>query len=223
VVAARDGDDREITHTTIGVFSKEHFKLSNRTGEEPDIRNEQFVDWTRSVWQMPTESAGRVGHPAPFPVELPRRLILLYTYPGDLVLDPFVGSGSTCVAAALTRRHYVGYDIDGEYVALAKERVRQELERRKGSLLAGLRTRRKEGMRMRKSKVIDTIKTTALVGEDEVREREVTVRLEGGEVVIGIRELMIQKQHLTASLSPGQATQLATALLKAVEKLTPEM
>ena len=222
VVAARDGDAREILHTTIGVFSKDHFMLPNKTGEEPDIRNEQFVDWTKSIWQIPTESSGRVGHPAPFPVELPRRLILLYTYPGDLVLDPFVGSGSTCVAAALTRRHYVGYDIDADYVALAKERVRQELRRKKESLVAGVRKRRTEGKAMRKSKLIDTIKATALVGDDDVREREVTVRLEAGEVVVSIKESVIQKQNLSASLSPAQATQLATALLKAVEKLTPE-
>ena len=81
---------------------------------------DEFVDATIDVWDIPTESATRVGHPAPFPVELPRRLIELYTYRGDLVLDPFIGSGSTAVAAVRTERHYVGFDTDESYVALAR-------------------------------------------------------------------------------------------------------
>ncbi|MGH9078616.1 MAG: DNA-methyltransferase, partial [Acidimicrobiales bacterium] len=74
----------------------------------------------------PSESATRVGHPAPFPVELPRRLIELYTYRGDLVLDPFMGSGSTALAAIRTERHYVGFDTDEAYVALAERRIAEE-------------------------------------------------------------------------------------------------
>jgi site-specific DNA-methyltransferase (adenine-specific) len=70
---------------------------------------------------MTTESG--IAHPAPFPVELPRRLILLYTQPGDLVLDPFMGAGATAVAAVLTGRHYAGYDVSEEYCALARKRV----------------------------------------------------------------------------------------------------
>ncbi len=73
------------------------------------------------IWRMTTESG--VAHPAPFPVELPRRLILLYTQPGDLVLDPFMGAGATAVAAVQTGRHYAGYDISEEYCALARKRV----------------------------------------------------------------------------------------------------
>ena len=87
---------------------------------------DEFVDATTDVWDMPSESATRVGHPAPFPVELPRRLIELYTYRGDLVLDPFMGSGSTAVAAVRTERHYVGFDTDPEYVALAERRIHEE-------------------------------------------------------------------------------------------------
>lgn len=75
------------------------------------------------VWSMTTESG--VAHPAPFPVELPRRLILLYTRPGDLVLDPFMGAGATAVAAVLTGRHYAGYDVSEEYCALARRRAQQ--------------------------------------------------------------------------------------------------
>jgi site-specific DNA-methyltransferase (adenine-specific) len=84
------------------------------------------MEATTDVWEIPPERATRVGHPAPFPVELPERLIHLYTYRGDLVLDPFVGAGSTAVAAVRTGRHYVGYDTDPAYVDRARERVRQE-------------------------------------------------------------------------------------------------
>jgi site-specific DNA-methyltransferase (adenine-specific) len=76
------------------------------------------------VWEIPSESARRVGHPAPFPVELPARLIHLYTYVGDLVLDPFLGSGTTALAAIETGRHYVGYDTDEAYVERARARLR---------------------------------------------------------------------------------------------------
>ncbi len=76
-----------------------------------------------SVWEMTTETG--VAHPAPFPEELPRRLLLLYTQPGDLVLDPFMGSGSTAVAAVLTGRHYVGYELSEEYCRLAERRIRE--------------------------------------------------------------------------------------------------
>ncbi len=82
---------------------------------------QHFTRPADSIWEMTTEST--VDHPAPFPVELPRRLILLYTEPGDVVLDPFMGSGSTAVAAVLTGRHYVGYDISPEYCELARQRL----------------------------------------------------------------------------------------------------
>ena len=81
---------------------------------------------TLDVWDIEPESARRVSHPAPFPVELPRRLIDLYTYENDLVLDPFMGSGSTLVAAARRNRRYVGYDLDATYVDIARLRVRDE-------------------------------------------------------------------------------------------------
>jgi site-specific DNA-methyltransferase (adenine-specific) len=93
---------------------------------EGTITMDEFVDATLDVWDIPTESATRVGHPAPFPVELPRRLIELYTYRDDLILDPFMGSGSTAVAAVRTERHYVGFDTDPSYVALAERRVAEE-------------------------------------------------------------------------------------------------
>jgi DNA modification methylase len=95
---------------------------------ESTIGTEDFMALTLDVWQTPTESARRVGHPAPFPVELPEKLIELYTFADDLVLDPFMGSGSTLVAASRTGRRYVGYDLDPGYVELARQRVADEGE-----------------------------------------------------------------------------------------------
>ncbi len=88
------------------------------------IDRDEFMAATLSVWEIPTESAKRVGHPAPFPVALPKRFIELFTFEGDVVLDPFMGSGSTAIAAVETGRHYVGYDLDPEYIAIAQERLR---------------------------------------------------------------------------------------------------
>jgi site-specific DNA-methyltransferase (adenine-specific) len=90
------------------------------------------MEATTDVWEIPPESATRVGHAAPFPVALPRRLIHLYTYYGDLVLDPFMGSGTTAVAAIGTRRHFAGYDIDAAYVQKARARVKDALQRQAG-------------------------------------------------------------------------------------------
>jgi site-specific DNA-methyltransferase (adenine-specific) len=87
------------------------------------LTRDEFMEATLDVWELPAESASRVGHPAPFPVALPERLIHLHTYIGDLVLDPFMGSGSTGVAAVRTGRHYVGYDLDPAYVAAAEARI----------------------------------------------------------------------------------------------------
>ncbi len=81
------------------------------------------MEWTKSVWTFPAVSAKKIGHPAPFPEELPHRLIQLYTFEKDVVLDPFCGSGTTCIAAAKAGRYYVGYDIDADYVALSKKRM----------------------------------------------------------------------------------------------------
>ncbi|MGQ0680151.1 MAG: DNA-methyltransferase [Actinomycetota bacterium] len=90
---------------------------------------DDFMEATTDVWEIPSESATRVKHPAPFPVDLPRKLIDLYTYQGDLVLDPFMGSGTTAVAALRTGRHFVGYDTEAAYVQLARQRVEQERAR----------------------------------------------------------------------------------------------
>ncbi len=93
------------------------------------ITNDEFVDVTRDVWRIDPESATKVGHPAPFPIDLPRRLIDLYTYEGDIVLDPFVGSGTAVVAALRTGRIGVGYDNEPEYVELSEQRIASEIKR----------------------------------------------------------------------------------------------
>jgi len=95
-----------------------------RKGEDT-ITKEEFLEATVSIWNILPESARRVGHPAPFPVELPRRLIELYTFEGDLILDPFLGSGTTAVAAVETGRHYVGYELDASYIEIAERRIKE--------------------------------------------------------------------------------------------------
>ena len=95
---------------------------------EATLTADEFMDATLDVWELAPESANRVNHPAPFPVELPQRLIDLYTYRGDVVLDPFMGSGTTAVAAVRTGRHFLGYDTDEAYAKAARERVAAEIE-----------------------------------------------------------------------------------------------
>jgi len=109
-------------HEYILVFSKDSMRR-HKNGRKSTITREEFLEYTKSVWAFPSESANRVGHPAPFPVELPYRLIQLYTFEGDVVLDPFCGSGTTCVAALETGRNYVGLDNNEEYVRLARGRM----------------------------------------------------------------------------------------------------
>jgi site-specific DNA-methyltransferase (adenine-specific) len=92
---------------------------------ESTLMTEDFMALTLDIWSIPPESARRVGHPAPFPVELPEQLIRLYTFKDDLVLDPFMGSGSALVAAARLGRRYVGYDLDDTYVEIARRRVEE--------------------------------------------------------------------------------------------------
>lgn len=114
-------------HEYILIFSKGDYKLPRLKIEKEErcdtIESKEFVEFTKSIWRFPTVSAKRVGHPAPFPIELPRRLIELYSFKGDIIMDPFMGSGSTCIAALDTNRHYLGIDIDQEYCDLAFNRI----------------------------------------------------------------------------------------------------
>jgi DNA modification methylase len=115
-------------HEYILIFSKESFSRKKRGGTDT-ISRDEFLEFTKSVWAFPTESAKRVGHPAPFPIELPYRLIQFYTFEGDVVLDPFMGSGTTAISALRSGRFFVGYDNKMEYVELANERIKAEMER----------------------------------------------------------------------------------------------
>jgi DNA modification methylase len=110
-------------HEYILVFSKGSFQRKPKNDEEDTIERDQFMEWTKSVWTMNPESAKKVGHPAPFPVELPYRLIQLFTYKNDVILDPFMGSGTTAIAALTSDRYYVGYDNDPEYIKTAENRI----------------------------------------------------------------------------------------------------
>lgn len=109
-------------HEYILVLSKGDFKREKKNKVDTITRDE-FLEYSKSVWRFMPESATRVRHPAPFPEELPYRCIQLYSFRGDVVLDPFVGSGTTCVVAHKTGRHFIGIDINEEYVKIALERL----------------------------------------------------------------------------------------------------
>jgi len=112
-------------HEYILVFSKGMFSRNNASRRLSTISKEEFLEFTKSVWTFSAESARGVGHPAPFPVELPYRLLQLYTFEGEVILDPFMGSGQAAIAAIKTDRHYVGYEISEEYVKLAERRIQE--------------------------------------------------------------------------------------------------
>jgi site-specific DNA-methyltransferase (adenine-specific) len=120
VVASKGRFDRALTRSA---------RAGRGLPSQITVTKDEFIEATTDVWEIGSESATRVGHPAPFPVELPLRLIELYTYRGDLVLDPFVGSGTTAVAAHRSGRRYVGYDTEAEYVRIAEQRAREETDR----------------------------------------------------------------------------------------------
>jgi len=116
-------------HEYILVFSKGDYKREK--GDKSDtITKEQFIEWTKSIWTMNAESAKRIGHPAPFPEELPYRLIQLYSFKGDVILDPFMGSGTTAIAAVKSERKFVGYEISQEYIELAQKRLEPYIQQK---------------------------------------------------------------------------------------------
>ncbi|MEW6609450.1 MAG: site-specific DNA-methyltransferase [bacterium] len=109
----------------IVILYKERWKKISGS-KKSDISKKEFMDWTNGVWTFMGESKKRIGHPAPFPVELPRRCIKLFTFVGDTILDPFLGSGSTLIAACLTNRKGIGLEIDKNYCEIAKQRLISE-------------------------------------------------------------------------------------------------
>jgi site-specific DNA-methyltransferase (adenine-specific) len=112
-------------HEYLLVFSKDTFKRLNPEKRQSTITKEDFLECSKSVWTFPTESAKKIGHPAPFPIELPRRLIQLYTFSNEVILDPFMGSGQTALAALASGRHFVGYEVNEDYAKLAEKRILQ--------------------------------------------------------------------------------------------------
>jgi site-specific DNA-methyltransferase (adenine-specific) len=111
----------------IAVLYKRKWKKDSGSGKS-DITKEEFIEWTNGVWTFMGESRARVGHPAPFPVELPKRCIKLFTFVGDTVLDPFLGSGTTLIACVLTNRKGIGVEIDRNYCEIAKNRLIKEAQ-----------------------------------------------------------------------------------------------
>lgn len=110
-------------HEYILVFSKDSYSKNPNQEKSDTISKHDFIQWTKSIWTFQAVNAKRIGHPAPFPVELPHRLINLYSYEGDVVLDPFCGSGTTCIAALRNNRKYIGYDVKEEYIELSQKRI----------------------------------------------------------------------------------------------------
>jgi len=118
------------THEYILIFSKGKFQRNGKN-KEPTISREEFLEFTKSVWMFPPESARKVMHPAPFPVQLPYRCIQLYTFKDEVVLDPFCGVGTTAIAALETGRHFICLDIEKEYVELGVKRIKKHLSQQK--------------------------------------------------------------------------------------------
>lgn len=118
-------------HEYILVFSKGDYKRDRKKEEkeyrENTISRDEFMEWTKSIWTFNAESARRIGHPAPFPVDLPYRLIQLLSFTNDIILDPFMGSGTTGIAALKSSRKFVGFDTSQDYIELADKRIEPHL------------------------------------------------------------------------------------------------
>ena len=109
----------------IVVMYKKRWKKTSGSGFS-DINREEFIEWTNGVWDFPGENRKRIGHPAPFPVELPKRCIKLFSFVSDVILDPFLGSGTTLIACTMLKRKGIGVEIDKKYCELAKQRLIKE-------------------------------------------------------------------------------------------------
>lgn len=114
------------THEFILIYCKGDYKLQH--SGETDITSEEFVEWTKAVWEFPTVSAKKLKHSAPFPDELPYRLLKLYTYKNDVVLDPFMGRGTTCLIARKLGRKWIGVDMSRGYCDLAEKNLNEVIE-----------------------------------------------------------------------------------------------
>jgi site-specific DNA-methyltransferase (adenine-specific) len=128
----------------IVVLYKDSWKKINGT-KISDITRDEFMEWTNGLWTFSGESKKRIGHPAPFPRELPRRCIKLFSYVNDLVFDPFCGSGTTLVEAFINNRRSVGVELDEKYCAIAKKRVANEVNLFNFDSSMELKLREKDG------------------------------------------------------------------------------
>jgi len=107
------------------------YKRENQNNKKSTLERDEFLELTKSIWTFGAESARKVGHPAPFPVELPLKCIKLYTFENDVVLDPFIGSGTTAVATLMSNRRFIGYDKEKKYVDIAEKRIKEVLDKKK--------------------------------------------------------------------------------------------
>ena len=106
------------------VFSKDSMTKASKGAST--IEKEEFMDSTLSIWNIPPARAKKIGHPAPYPTELVEKFIKLYTYEGELILDPFIGSGTTAISALNLNRNYLGYETNEDYIKLANKRIKEE-------------------------------------------------------------------------------------------------
>ncbi|HDL15746.1 MAG TPA: site-specific DNA-methyltransferase [Euryarchaeota archaeon] len=118
-------------HEYILIFSKDTFRRENHNNKKSTLERDEFLELTKSIWTFGAESARKVGHPAPFPVELPLKCIKLYTFENDVVLDPFIGSGTTAIAALISNRRFIGYDTEEKYVYIGERRIKEVLDEKK--------------------------------------------------------------------------------------------
>jgi len=125
-LSAKNPTLRDI-HEYILIFSKGMFTRANPYKRESTILKEEFLEFTKSVWTFAAEPATKIGHPAPFPVELPHRLIQLYTFEGEVVLDPFIGSGTMAIVARKLGRNYLGIELNEKYCKMAEKRLSQQI------------------------------------------------------------------------------------------------
>jgi len=121
-------------HEYIIIFSKQTLYRPKPPDREITITREEFLGFTKSVWYIKPESAREIGHPAPYPIDIPYRFIQLYTFEGEIVLDPFMGSGTTAIASLKTNRRFIGYETNMEYIKIARNRIQNYINSKKSLL-----------------------------------------------------------------------------------------
>jgi site-specific DNA-methyltransferase (adenine-specific) len=105
------------------VFSKDSIKL--HTKGITDITKEEFINWSLAIWELRGENSKQIGHPAPFPIDIPYRCIKLFSWVDNIIYDPFSGSGTTCLAASILKRKYIGSEISSKYCMISDKRINE--------------------------------------------------------------------------------------------------